>query len=193
MRWSDLFHWTQEERRALLAIVLFTGGGGLLVEIGRRYPAWTADLKLIEAAAVVDSTAGPAGGEGRTGAPGDSAAEAARDSLGVPVLAGLLGGAMGDAGAHPGGAEATDPPSGSGKRPRKERPTGPIDLNRADAATLTLLPGVGPKLAERIVQDRSENGPYRTLADLDRVKGVGPAILQKIVGIAVVGASSDSI
>lgn len=187
MRWSDLFHWTKEERRALLAIVLFTGGGGLLVELGRRYPAWTPDLKLIEAAAMADS--------GALGSPdaADSTRGAPSDTAGAPVLAGLLAGPPPGTFA-PGGSGGHVDPEGAGDRgrARKATPTGPIDLNRADAATLTLLPGVGPKLAERIVADRLENGPYRTLADLDRVKGVGPALLQKIVGIAVVGASSDS-
>ena len=49
----------------------------------------------------------------------------------------------------------------------------PIDLNRANAEQLAVLPGVGPKMAERIVAYRSENGGFKAVADLDNVKGIG--------------------
>jgi competence protein ComEA len=55
-----------------------------------------------------------------------------------------------------------------------------IDLNRASAADLELLPGIGPKLAQRIVADRSRNGRYREIKDLIRVRGIGPVILSRI-------------
>ena len=55
-----------------------------------------------------------------------------------------------------------------------------IDVNTADAATLTLLPGVGPTTAERIVEDRERNGPYRTLEDLERVPRIGPKTVQRM-------------
>lgn len=49
-----------------------------------------------------------------------------------------------------------------------------IDLNTADPRQLQLLPNIGPKLAQRIYDDRTENGSFETLKDLDRVKGIGP-------------------
>lgn len=49
-----------------------------------------------------------------------------------------------------------------------------IDINAAGASELQLLPGIGPTLAERIVADRLERGPFSTLDDLARVEGVGP-------------------
>ena len=55
-----------------------------------------------------------------------------------------------------------------------------IDINRASAAELSLLPGVGPALAQAIVDDRSARGPFATTADIDRVRGVGPAALARI-------------
>ncbi len=61
-----------------------------------------------------------------------------------------------------------------------------IDLNTATAAELALLPGVGPKLAEGIVEDRSLNGPFQSISDLDRVKWVGPSVLQSIEPYVVV-------
>lgn len=64
---------------------------------------------------------------------------------------------------------------------------GLIDVNRADAAQLEELPGVGPVLAQRIVADREANGPFVALEDLERVPGVGPAILGGLDGVATVG------
>lgn len=55
-----------------------------------------------------------------------------------------------------------------------------IDINRAGASELSLLPGVGPSLAQAIVADRTERGPFATIADIDRVRGVGPATLTRI-------------
>lgn len=62
------------------------------------------------------------------------------------------------------------------------RPGERIDLNSAPASELVRLPRVGPGLARRIVSDREANGPFRTLADLDRVPGVGPALLAEVKG-----------
>jgi competence protein ComEA len=50
---------------------------------------------------------------------------------------------------------------------------GRIDLARADAAALEVLPRVGPALAAAIVAER-ERAPFCALADLERVRGVGP-------------------
>ncbi|WP_420467033.1 ComEA family DNA-binding protein [Panacagrimonas sp.] len=57
---------------------------------------------------------------------------------------------------------------------------GPVNVNTADAATLDAeLVGVGPKIAEAIVQEREANGPYKDAADFkDRVKGVGDKIIE---------------
>lgn len=63
---------------------------------------------------------------------------------------------------------------------RASRPLAPgerIDPNRADAVELDRLPGIGPGLARRIVQDREENGPFRRAEDLARVPGIGAATL----------------
>ena len=65
----------------------------------------------------------------------------------------------------------------------RERPLEPgerIDPNTASAAQLDRLPRVGPALAARILADREENGRYRTLADLDRVPGIGARTLEML-------------
>lgn len=80
---------------------------------------------------------------------------------------------------------ARSAPTPSGRIIRLE--TRPIDLNAASAEELALLPGIGPHLAARIVEDRARNGPYRSLEDLARVRGVGPVILQGIADEAIVG------
>ena len=54
-----------------------------------------------------------------------------------------------------------------------------INLNTATAEELETLPGVGPKLAERIIQAR-KNQPFTSLADLDQVSGIGPKMLDKL-------------
>jgi competence protein ComEA len=63
----------------------------------------------------------------------------------------------------------------------------PIDVNRASAAELELLPRVGPRLAERIVEERDRNGPYRSLADLERVRGIGPRTVERLAPLATAG------
>lgn len=50
---------------------------------------------------------------------------------------------------------------------------GKININRANADQLQLIPGVGQTLAEQIVSYRQENGPFGTVADLTLVPGVG--------------------
>jgi len=55
-----------------------------------------------------------------------------------------------------------------------------VDLDRASAAELTVLPGIGPRLAERIVADRADHGAFATVDDLARVRGIGPALVRRI-------------
>lgn len=54
---------------------------------------------------------------------------------------------------------------------------GTVDVNTADAATLETLPGVGPVLAQRIVDHRTEHGAFASVDDLEDVSGIGPAVL----------------
>ena len=49
-----------------------------------------------------------------------------------------------------------------------------IDINTAGVAELERLPGLGPALAQRIVEDRKTHGPFESPQALSRVKGIGP-------------------
>lgn len=60
-----------------------------------------------------------------------------------------------------------------------------INVNIASAAELELLPGIGPTLAARIVADRAANGPFASLDDVARVRGIGPRTVDKIRDLAM--------
>jgi hypothetical protein len=55
-----------------------------------------------------------------------------------------------------------------------------VDPNTADAATLELLPGVGPGIAEHIVEAREGGMVFRDAQDLKRVKFIGPSLVQRV-------------
>lgn len=84
-----------------------------------------------------------------------------------------------DAGLAPAGTE-------SGGTGGGQLPDGRVDLNRADAAMLETLPGVGPVLAARIVAHRDANGPFGEASQLRSVSGIGEATwlqLRDLVGV----------
>jgi competence protein ComEA len=67
-----------------------------------------------------------------------------------------------------------------------------LDPNLASAADLEALPGIGPVLARRIVEFREERGPFKNIEELQRVKGLGPKILEKIRPYVVIIANSQA-
>jgi competence protein ComEA len=48
-----------------------------------------------------------------------------------------------------------------------------VNINTASASELEALPGIGPKTAERIVEYRQKNGPFKKVEELMNVRGVG--------------------
>jgi competence protein ComEA len=64
--------------------------------------------------------------------------------------------------------------------------TGKININTASAALLDTLPGVGPVLAQRIVDYRESVAPFRQISDLTNVEGIGNATLLKIEDLITV-------
>jgi competence ComEA-like helix-hairpin-helix protein len=57
----------------------------------------------------------------------------------------------------------------------------PISINRAEKEILSTLPGIGPKLAERIVLRRDNKGPFRSKDELLHITGIGPKKLDRLI------------
>lgn len=73
----------------------------------------------------------------------------------------------------PGSSDASAGLDGSGFAPKPS-------LSSASVAELDQLPGVGPVTAQRIVDYRTEHGPFRSVDDLDAVPGVGPTRIEQL-------------
>ena len=73
--------------------------------------------------------------------------------------------------ALPGLAAEAKPPEGGGKK---------VNINSADAGQLALLPRVGPSVAQRIIDYRKQNGPFKKAEDLMLVQGIGEKTYQLI-------------
>jgi len=109
----------------------------------------------------------PAKGEAPATVAGLSAAP-----MSAPAV-GASGGALTTAaasGAPPGASSGGAAPSGGAL----------VDVNRATAAELEALPGVGPALAARIIAYREANGPFASADDLDAVSGIGARTLERL-------------
>jgi competence protein ComEA len=78
------------------------------------------------------------------------------------------------------------PSAGTGSRARAPVADGVIDLNAASTDELQTLPGVGPALAQRIVEARREQ-MFMSLDDLTRVRGIGPATVERLRPFAAAG------
>jgi len=85
----------------------------------------------------------------------------------------LLGGALALLGVHVWGYLRAG-------RPTELTTTHRIDINRADRAELLQIPGIGPNLAERIEEYRREHGGFHNVDELRRVRGIGPATLDRL-------------
>jgi competence protein ComEA len=62
-----------------------------------------------------------------------------------------------------------------------------VNINTASTAELDGLPGIGQSMAERIAEYRTANGGFKTVEDLQNVKGIGPALFAKIAPLITVG------
>lgn len=74
----------------------------------------------------------------------------------------------------------TKPPAKATKAGKQLALTSPIDINRAETAELQKLPGIGPKLSQRIVDERFLRGPFKSVEELRRVAGIGAKTLDKL-------------
>ncbi|MHB8512150.1 MAG: helix-hairpin-helix domain-containing protein [Actinomycetota bacterium] len=64
--------------------------------------------------------------------------------------------------------------SSSGSKKGKAGPGTKVNINTASVNELETLPGIGPSLAQRIVDYRTQHGPFQTIDDLKKVHGIGP-------------------
>ena len=63
----------------------------------------------------------------------------------------------------------------------------PLDINSADHAALTTLPGIGDVLAGNIIAYREENGPFTQISQLLNVPGIGEKRLEAIQDLIYIG------
>jgi competence protein ComEA len=87
-----------------------------------------------------------------------------------PVLGAVGGGVV----APPGGS------GGAGTGAGAASTNGPVDLNSATLAALDTLPGVGPVLAQRILDWRTQHGRFSTVDELGEVSGIGDKLLEQL-------------
>jgi len=67
-----------------------------------------------------------------------------------------------------------------------------VDVNRATLSELTGLPGIGPKLAQRVIDYSRTNGPFKTVDDLLLVEGIGRKKLTRMCDLVTIHRTSES-
>jgi competence ComEA-like helix-hairpin-helix protein len=84
---------------------------------------------------------------------------------------------------------ARPPPARAGRSPPvpAANSAGRITLNSATVEQLQTLPGVGAVIAGRIVEYRQANGPFRTFQELEKVRGIGPRLRERLEAVARLG------
>lgn len=64
---------------------------------------------------------------------------------------------------------------------------GMLNINTATQKEISMLPGIGDKLSQRIIEYREENGPFKDITDLKKVKGIEKKLLDSISEYITVG------
>jgi competence ComEA-like helix-hairpin-helix protein len=146
--------YTRHQIVVLLAIVGVAGTGLAVGHWRRLHPEMVERIERLDRAPAADDVATPA-----AATPAAPTRPPRRPKLTVP-----------DAGVA------------QGARPAAATPQAPLDLNTASAHELTQLPGVGPVLAERIVDAR----PYASVDDVRRVRGLGRSKLERLRDLVTV-------
>ena len=84
----------------------------------------------------------------------------------------------------PGTPSPTTPPASATGAPAAG---GKVNINTATLEELDTLPGIGPAIAQRIIDYRTANGPFQTIEDVMNVRGIGQATFDSIKGLITVG------
>jgi competence protein ComEA len=70
-------------------------------------------------------------------------------------------------------------------------PKAKVNINTANQAELESLPRIGPKVAQRIIDYRAQNGNFKKIEDLMKVKGIGEKIFAQIKDLITVGQENQ--
>ena len=71
-------------------------------------------------------------------------------------------------------------------------PTTPVNINTATQEQLETLPGLGPKVAQRIIEYRQKNGNFKKVEDLMNVKGIGEKSFLKLKPMLTISQKPES-
>lgn len=82
--------------------------------------------------------------------------------------------------------------SGAAPSPDSMAVSEPVDINRATARQLEMLPDIGPVLAAKIIEYRRRHGGFRRVSELRAVPGIGPKRYAALVSLVVAGPSEKS-
>jgi competence protein ComEA len=77
------------------------------------------------------------------------------------------------------------PKSSEHHRKTKKKVTFPLNINTASADDLCAIKGVGPKLAEKIIERRNASGPFKGPSDLKKVHGIGKKKLENMIQLII--------
>jgi competence protein ComEA len=145
-------------------------GGDLLVHVAGkvRNPGV---VRLPEGSRVLDAVQAAGGAEAGVDLTGLNLARFVGD--GEQVLVGIP-------------APADGAPIGAGGQPAGASTGGLVNLNTATLDQLDTLPGIGPTLAERILQWRQQHGRFSSVDELQEVSGIGPMKFEQLVDLATV-------